>query len=159
MPRAFEHTPADEMKAYPVAELAGGALDAAVELALGHTVVYRPHYLVAHGITLKQLLWAGASVVDPERLKYAPPHHFRPVKGHSSDWLAAGPAIDAEEVMFYSPVKGTVVAYFARSGPSGPSASGPNHLVAAARLRVLSVLGPEVPLPVALVEGEKAPAA
>lgn len=159
MPRSFEHTPADEMKTYPVAELAGSALDAAVDLALGHTVVYRPHYLVAHGITLKQALWAGASVVDPERLKYTPLHQLSPVTAHSSDWLAAGPAIDAEKVMFYSPDKDTVVAYFARSGTSGPSASGPDHLVAAARLRVLAVLGPEISLPVALVESEKGPAA
>jgi len=68
------------------------------------------------------------------------------------NWDQAGPIIDREEIMFFSgresPSSPThVIAYLARSGTSGVQGSGPNHLIAAMRCYVASVLSDEVKLP------------
>lgn len=158
MPQSFADTPAAEMKTYPVIELSGHALDCAVEVALGHQVVCRRHYLLAAGVTLEEVLLNKGAVLDPSRAQYTALHRMRLVTPHSSSWSLGGTFIDAEKVMFYSAGQDGVVAYFARSGKSGLTAPGPDHLVAAARLRALAVLGSQVSLPVALVEEQKATA-
>lgn len=51
----------------------------------------------------------------------------------SQNWSVTGPFLDREGVMFQASLDGGVMAYLRRSGTSGPTGSGPTHLIAALR--------------------------